>query len=257
MVILKNDFSSLTKFACYIVPLFNTLLSNTKESPIRHFSTLSTTSTNNALVSNDSDDYAELFTMTHIDHNEPTLTSISSNWIPPTMMMTQKEPEQPGPRRYSYGWHSDNHHQPQSSRLASSQSFHDLTSLNFNQQEVVCPNHQEFGYCSRQPNCPFTHPSSNSAYQQYTPVPQQQQQTKTKSKKNERQQQQDRFADAKLDDFVGKLFELCKDQNGCRFLQKKIEESAKQLELVFNEIHQHFSQLMTGKKKLFIRENRY
>lgn len=68
----------------------------------------------------------------------------------------------------------------------------------------------------------------------------------------QQQQQQDRFADAEIGDFVGKLYELCKDQNGCRFLQKKIEEKEngeKNLEIVFDEIHPHFTELMTGKVK--------
>ncbi|KAI7901042.1 armadillo-type protein [Cokeromyces recurvatus] len=61
-------------------------------------------------------------------------------------------------------------------------------------------------------------------------------------------QQQDRFADAKVEDFIGKFYELCKDQNGCRFLQKKMEEKEdgmKNLEMIFNEIHPHFTELMT------------
>lgn len=186
--------------------------------------------------------------MTHVDHHEP-LTTVGSNWIPPAMMMTPKEPEKKLPGRYTYGWHTDNH-VTQPNRLVNSHSFHDLTSMSFQQQPIVCPNQQEFGFCSRQPNCPFTHPIGTT-YQPYIMNPPQQPTVKNKSKKSQQQpQQQDRFADAKLDDFIGKLYELCKDQNGCRFLQRKIEESARQLELIFNEIYTHFTGLMTGRQFL-------
>ena len=69
---------------------------------------------------------------------------------------------------------------------------------------------------------------------------------------SEQQEQPSRFQGAKLDDFCGTLYELCKDQNGCRFLQKKLEEQgtgAQNLLTIFNEIHTHFMELMTGKKK--------
>ncbi|KAI8978457.1 armadillo-type protein [Pilobolus umbonatus] len=56
-----------------------------------------------------------------------------------------------------------------------------------------------------------------------------------------------RFNNARVDDYKGKLYELCKDQNGCRFLQKKIEEKDNHhsLQLIFQEIYPHFTELMT------------
>ncbi|KAI8338668.1 armadillo-type protein [Chlamydoabsidia padenii] len=55
-----------------------------------------------------------------------------------------------------------------------------------------------------------------------------------------------RFLGAKLEDFVGKLYDLCKDHNGCRFLQKKLEDPNEQhLQTIFDEIHPHFVELMT------------
>jgi hypothetical protein len=55
-----------------------------------------------------------------------------------------------------------------------------------------------------------------------------------------------RFAGAKLEDYKGKLYELCKDQNGCRFLQKKLEEPSANVTIIYEEIHTHFVELMTG-----------
>lgn len=59
-----------------------------------------------------------------------------------------------------------------------------------------------------------------------------------------------KFAGARLEEFRGKIYDLCKDQNGCRFLQKKLEEpNRQQLELIFEEVQPHFVELMTGIKK--------
>lgn len=190
-------------------------------------------------------------------------------------------------RRYSYGWPNNN------TRLTTSQSTSDLAQMNSTHgiypamidhhrdlPQVMCPQFQQFGFCSRNDMCQFA-PSStpffsssatDSLYQQYNNqqqqllpqkptsfflIPTANPQPKSK-KQNERRStntDQDKFADAKIDDFIGKLYELCKDQNGCRFLQKKIEEKEngiKNLEIVFNEIYPHFTELMIGKFKDFI-----
>ncbi|KAL9552419.1 hypothetical protein MBANPS3_003771 [Mucor bainieri] len=54
-----------------------------------------------------------------------------------------------------------------------------------------------------------------------------------------------KYTGASLDEFQGKLYELCKDQNGCRFLQTKLEESPLNVTIIYNEIHTHFVDLMT------------
>ncbi|OAD75540.1 hypothetical protein PHYBLDRAFT_98829, partial [Phycomyces blakesleeanus NRRL 1555(-)] len=60
------------------------------------------------------------------------------------------------------------------------------------------------------------------------------------------EQEPNRFSGASLEDFQGSLYEICKDQNGCRFLQKKLEEpNGQNLEMIFDEIHSHFVELMT------------
>ncbi|ORZ01652.1 armadillo-type protein [Syncephalastrum racemosum] len=59
-------------------------------------------------------------------------------------------------------------------------------------------------------------------------------------------EESNRFAGAKLEDFIGKIYDLCKDQNGCRFLQKKLEEPNRQnLQLCFEEVQPNFAELMT------------
>lgn len=54
-----------------------------------------------------------------------------------------------------------------------------------------------------------------------------------------------KFAGLQLEEFQGKLYELCKDQHGCRFLQMKLEESASNVAMIYQEIHAHFVDLMT------------
>ncbi|KAF9583401.1 hypothetical protein BGW38_009553 [Lunasporangiospora selenospora] len=55
-----------------------------------------------------------------------------------------------------------------------------------------------------------------------------------------------RFAGASLEGFVGQIYSLCKDQHGCRYLQKKLEEqNEKYLSIIFGEVFGHFVELMT------------
>jgi hypothetical protein len=60
----------------------------------------------------------------------------------------------------------------------------------------------------------------------------------------------DKFAFIRLEDVVDEIYSLCKDQYGCRFFQKKLEEKTpEQNDIIFNEIYPHFVELMTGNTK--------
>ncbi|KAI9784088.1 MAG: hypothetical protein M1816_001060 [Peltula sp. TS41687] len=55
-----------------------------------------------------------------------------------------------------------------------------------------------------------------------------------------------RFVNAQLEDFRGEIFYLCKDQHGCRFLQKKLEEgNAEHFQIIFAETSPYVQELMT------------
>jgi hypothetical protein len=59
--------------------------------------------------------------------------------------------------------------------------------------------------------------------------------------------EQDRFAMIRLEDVVDEIYALCKDQYGCRFFQKKLEEQKPdQRDIIFVQIYPHFVELMTG-----------
>jgi Pumilio-family RNA binding repeat len=57
-----------------------------------------------------------------------------------------------------------------------------------------------------------------------------------------------RFAGTRLEDLAGEIPSLCKDQHGCRYLQKKLEEGVPEhRDMIFRETFGHFADLMTGK----------
>lgn len=56
-----------------------------------------------------------------------------------------------------------------------------------------------------------------------------------------------RFANVKLESLVNEIYSLCKDQHGCRYLQKKLEEqNPAYVEMIYRETHPHVVELMTG-----------
>ena len=51
-----------------------------------------------------------------------------------------------------------------------------------------------------------------------------------------------------LDQVIGQVYSMCKDQHGCRFLQKKLEEKDNNFEavnIIFDEVYDHMVELMT------------
>jgi hypothetical protein len=56
-----------------------------------------------------------------------------------------------------------------------------------------------------------------------------------------------RFTGTRLEDLQGEISALCKDQHGCRYLQKKLEEGVPEhRDMIFRETFRHFAELMTG-----------
>lgn len=56
-----------------------------------------------------------------------------------------------------------------------------------------------------------------------------------------------RFAGSRLEDLIPEIPGMCKDQHGCRFLQKKLEEGIPEhRDVIFRETFSHFADLMTG-----------
>ncbi|KAI9872792.1 MAG: hypothetical protein M1830_001186 [Pleopsidium flavum] len=55
-----------------------------------------------------------------------------------------------------------------------------------------------------------------------------------------------RFANVQLEHLQGEIYGLCKDQHGCRYLQKKLEErNPEHVQIIFLETNQHVVELMT------------
>ncbi|KAF9015412.1 ARM repeat-containing protein [Cyathus striatus] len=68
----------------------------------------------------------------------------------------------------------------------------------------------------------------------------------TKHKRGDIDREFNRFAGTRLEDLQGEIPALCKDQHGCRYLQKKLEEGVPEhRDMIFRETFGHFAELMT------------
>ncbi|KAG9123529.1 hypothetical protein FRC07_014822 [Ceratobasidium sp. 392] len=73
----------------------------------------------------------------------------------------------------------------------------------------------------------------------------------TKHKRGDIDREFNRFAGTRLEDLVGEIPALCKDQHGCRYLQKKLEEGVPEhRDIIFRETFSLFAELMTGKQQI-------
>ncbi|KDQ17686.1 hypothetical protein BOTBODRAFT_105309 [Botryobasidium botryosum FD-172 SS1] len=67
-----------------------------------------------------------------------------------------------------------------------------------------------------------------------------------KHKRGDMDREFNRFAGSRLEDLQGEIPSLCKDQHGCRYLQKKLEEGVPEhRDMIFRETFGHFADLMT------------
>lgn len=82
--------------------------------------------------------------------------------------------------------------------------------------------------------------------QQQHQVLQLQQQSQQPKMKRSVSDEANRFSAIPFEELLGQLYSLCKDQHGCRYLQKKLEERCEtQLNAIFLEVFPHFVELMT------------
>jgi len=67
-----------------------------------------------------------------------------------------------------------------------------------------------------------------------------------KHKRGDIDREFNRFAGTRLEELQGEIPTLCRDQHGCRYLQKKLEEGgADHRDMIFRETFPHFPELMT------------
>ncbi len=56
-----------------------------------------------------------------------------------------------------------------------------------------------------------------------------------------------RFNNMTLESVQDEVLGLCKDQHGCRFLQKKLEDrNPEHVQLIFEKVNEYVVELMTG-----------
>ncbi|KAK4894319.1 hypothetical protein LTR27_007452 [Elasticomyces elasticus] len=68
----------------------------------------------------------------------------------------------------------------------------------------------------------------------------------TQQRRQAQEDAQARFSQITVEQLTGEIYSLCKDQHGCRFLQRKLDEDAdNSVQLIFNEVKEHIIELMT------------
>lgn len=161
-------------------------------------------------------------------------------------------------------------------RLATSYSYSDLPmaaalgSYRMNNATEICQHLRQYGYCTLKEQCPYSHSlqanegmptlrysnststcNSNTMVEPspfYEPIFNNTNKSEPPRKTSTApivDSEMSKFAGLQLEEFQGKLYELCKDQHGCRFLQMKLEESSSNVNMIYGEIHSHFVDLMT------------
>ena len=115
-----------------------------------------------------------------------------------------------------------------------------MQSYNVNQMNHLATNAALQGYQS----------PSQGVYAQFTGYGQfaKGQESSTRAARRMNNGDDSRFNNVPLESYRGSLYELCKDQHGCRYLQRKLEDgNAEHIEAVFQETCPFIVELMTGK----------
>lgn len=104
------------------------------------------------------------------------------------------------------------------------------------EKKVLCRYYLQ-GHCNKGDKCLYIHSDSTTATEETTP---------RKMEKNN--SLPSKFAFSKIEDCIGKIYQMSKDQHGCRFLQKKLDEdqTPKTCSIIFLEIHDYMTELMSG-----------
>ncbi|KAI1329305.1 ARM repeat-containing protein [Xylariaceae sp. FL0255] len=81
---------------------------------------------------------------------------------------------------------------------------------------------------------------------QPTAGPRDSQQRVIQQRRAQNDESMNRFANMSLSQCVGRIYEYCKDQHGCRFLQKQLENrNPEEVHMIWLETNQHVVELMT------------
>ncbi|KKZ64637.1 hypothetical protein EMCG_09445 [[Emmonsia] crescens] len=97
-----------------------------------------------------------------------------------------------------------------------------------------------------QPNPPYGSYINTTAYTPYARFPESPARNQGRRSGDGESGQFSRFGNAPLETYQGELYGMCKDQYGCRYLQKKLEEqNPAHVQMIFLETHTHVVELMT------------
>ncbi|EGP90362.1 unnamed protein product [Zymoseptoria tritici ST99CH_1A5] len=102
----------------------------------------------------------------------------------------------------------------------------------------------------------YTQPPAYGGYQQFSPSGPSGQavagagrfdspRANTQQRRQAAEEAQAKFNSIKVEQLTGEIYTLCKDQHGCRFLQRKLEERNEQtVQAIFEEVRNHMIELM-------------
>lgn len=181
-------------------------------------------------LNSSTEDLLSLVNQTHLADSKPELvTSISE------LSLENKEPKLT--KKNS------------SSSLLSDSSVDSLDMLNTNKSSSC--KYFSLGYCNKGSKCSFLHsPSSTSPVDKVDiPKPVTPPSTNT-SRRNSRSNSissPNKYLNMTIYDCINKIYSMCKDQHGCRFLQKVLDEdkTPKTCQIIFDEVLPHISELMS------------
>lgn len=106
--------------------------------------------------------------------------------------------------------------------------------VNGNHAQLI-PNHSPFGSYGGQPYTPYSRFSDSPRTSQ------------SRRSGDSDSSPLSRFGNVPLEDYQGELYGMCKDQHGCRYLQRKLEEGIPEnVQTIFRETQIHVVELMTG-----------
>ncbi|KAK4505012.1 hypothetical protein PRZ48_002975 [Zasmidium cellare] len=102
-------------------------------------------------------------------------------------------------------------------------------------------------------NSPYSHGGAYGNYQQFPPAGQavsganrfDGQRGNVQQRRQAAEEAQAKFNSIKVEQVRGEIYALCKDQHGCRFLQRKLEERGEgTVQIIFDEVKEHMIDLM-------------
>lgn len=144
-----------------------------------------------------------------------------------------------------------NKKEPRLSKRNSSNSLlsdSSVDSLDVSQTKSSTCKYYTLGYCNKGSKCNYMHSSSSSPVEKVE-IQKSGVAPSNPSRRNSRSNisSPSKYLNMTIYDCINKIYSMCKDQHGCRFLQKVLDEdkTPKSCQIIFDEVLPHISELMS------------